>query len=93
MCGAITRTLGHKTRKYTQSVFLKTMELPCLTYGSEIWALKRTDERRLEPAGLRFLRHVSGYTAWDKERNDGIRSQLGMRKLDKQIYDRKKNWP
>jgi hypothetical protein len=95
MRGAIKRTLGHKTRKCKQSEFHKTMELPCLTYGSEIWALKTTDERRLEEAEMRFLGHVSGYAVWDEERSEGIMSQLGMKKLDKQIrigYVRKKQW-
>lgn len=95
MFGAMKRTLGHKTRTYKKSVFHKTTELPCLTYGSEIWVLKRTDERRLETAEMRFLRHVSGYTVCDEEWSEGSMSQLGMKKLDKQIrilYDRKKNW-
>jgi hypothetical protein len=27
------------------------------------------------------------YTTWDNERSDEIRSQLGIRKLDKQIHE------
>jgi hypothetical protein len=60
-----------------------------MMYGSETWTL-RTDERRLEAVEVRFLLHVAGYTLWDKERSDKVRSQLGMRKLDKQIHERKK---
>jgi hypothetical protein len=33
----------------------------------------------------------AGYTAWDKGKSDEMRSQLGMRKFDKQIRERKKN--
>jgi hypothetical protein len=71
---------------------LQGMALPCLLYGNEIWTLKRTDYRELEVAEMLFLRYVAGYTLWDKERRDEIRSQLGMKKTDKQIQERKKNW-
>jgi hypothetical protein len=36
--------------------------------------------------------YVAGCTVWDRERSDEMRSQLGMRKLDKQMYERKTNW-
>jgi hypothetical protein len=41
---------------------------------------------------MRFLRYAADCAVWDKERGDRIRSHLGMRKLDKQIHERKKNW-
>lgn len=50
------------------------------------------NERRLEESEIRFLRHVAGYTVWDKEKGDETGSQLEMRKSDKQIDERKKNW-
>jgi hypothetical protein len=40
---------------------------------------------------MRFLRYVGYILHGDKERSDGIRSQLGIGKLDKQIEERKKN--
>lgn len=40
---------------------------------------------------MRFQRYVAGYTLWDKERSEEIRSQLGARELNKQICERKKN--
>jgi hypothetical protein len=57
------------------------MTPPCLIYGSETWTLRRTDDRRFEGAEIR----------WDKERGDEIRSELRMRKLDKEVPERKKN--
>jgi hypothetical protein len=66
--------------------FYETTALPCLMYGSETWTLRRTDETRLE------VWHVAGYALWGKKRSDEMRSQPGMRKLDKQIHERKKNW-
>jgi hypothetical protein len=44
--------MGHKTRKDMQFKFYKIMALPCLTYGSETWTLRRIDERQLEAAEM-----------------------------------------
>jgi hypothetical protein len=41
---------------------------------------------------MRFLPYVAGYILWDKERSDQIRSQLIMRKWNKQTHERKRNW-
>jgi hypothetical protein len=45
----------------------------------------------MEAAEMQILRYVAGYTLWDKRRSDEMRSQLRMRKLDKQIHGRKKH--
>jgi hypothetical protein len=41
---------------------------------------------------MRFLRYVAGYILWDKEESDEVMAQLGMRKLDKQLYNGIANW-
>jgi hypothetical protein len=92
MCGAIERTSGHKIRKDMTLKFYKSKAPPYLMYDSETWTLRRPDDRRPEAAEMRFLRCVAGYTLWDKGSSDGLRSQLGMKKLDKQIRERKTNW-
>jgi hypothetical protein len=69
-------SLGHRTRKNAQFKLYKTMALPCLMYGSEML----TQKNRRKTIGSRY---VTGYTVWDKERSGDVRSQLGMRKLDK----------
>jgi hypothetical protein len=60
--------------------------------SSKAGTLRRTDERRLEAAEMRVLRYVAGYTLWGKGRSDEIRTHLRMRKTDKQMHERKKNW-
>ena len=42
---------------------------PALKFGSEIWVLEKREERRLEAAQMKFLRHLLGITKLDKERN------------------------
>jgi hypothetical protein len=62
-------------------------------YGGETWNLRRTDEDNWKQQRCDFYcMYQVIYTLWDKERIDEIRSQLGMRKLDTQIHERKKNW-
>jgi hypothetical protein len=47
----------------------KTLARPVLSYGSEAWTIRRTDERKLISAEMRFLRRTAGYTRWDHKRN------------------------
>ena len=40
-----------------------------LKLGSEAWVLKKREEQRLEAAQMKFLRHLTGITKLDKEKN------------------------
>ena len=44
-------------------------------FGSEAWVLKKREERRLEAAQMKFLRHLLGITKLDKEKNQCIRQK------------------
>jgi hypothetical protein len=48
--------------RYTRILFYKTLARPVLAYGSEVWTIRRTDERRLISAEMRFLRRTAGYS-------------------------------
>jgi len=50
---------------------------PALKFGSEIWVLEKREERRLEAAQTKFLRHLLGITKLDKEKNQCIRGKNG----------------
>jgi len=58
---------------YLQIVLSKKYELltarTALKFGIEVWVLKKREERRLEAAQLKFLRHLLGITKLDKEKN------------------------
>ena len=47
-----------------------------LTFGSEVWVLKKREERRLEAAQMNFLRHLLGITKLDKEKNQCVRENV-----------------
>jgi hypothetical protein len=40
-----------------------------MEFGSEARVLKKREEQHLEAAQMRFLRHLLGITALDKEKN------------------------
>ena len=60
--------------------------------GSEDWVLKKREEQRLEPAQMKFLRHLLGITKLDKETNQCIRQKMGAQNIAKQIKQYQKKW-
>jgi hypothetical protein len=68
----------------------KTLARPVLSYGSEAWTIKRTDERRLISAEMRFLR-TAGYTRWDHKINEDILTKLQISRITEFIYQYRKN--
>jgi hypothetical protein len=57
---------------HTRIRVYKTLARPVLSYGSETWTVRRTDERRLISAEMRLLRKTAGYTLWDNKSNEDI---------------------
>ena len=56
-----------------------------LKFGSEAWVLKKREERRVEAAQMKFLRHFLGITKLDKEKNQCIRQKMGTQNIVKEI--------
>jgi hypothetical protein len=70
----------------------KTLARPVLSYGRETWTIRRTDEKRLISAEMRFLRRTAGYSRWDHKRNENILIELQMSQITEFIYQYRKNW-
>ena len=51
----------------------RTVVRPALMYGTETWALKNVQEKKLEIAEMTMLRWMCGVTKQDKIRNERIR--------------------
>lgn len=92
VCGTISRHLKHKTRKDTQLKFYKTIAVPTLTYGSEIWTTTRKQESRIQAQEMKFLRRVKGCTKRDRFRNTDIRHELNVNSINDVIKEYRKNW-
>jgi hypothetical protein len=69
----------------------KILARPVLSYGSEALTVRRTDERRLISAEMRFLRRTAGYTRWGHKRNEDILTELQMSQITEFIYQYRKN--
>jgi hypothetical protein len=65
---------------------------PVLSYGSEAWTIRRTDEKRLISAEMRFLRRTAGYIRWDYKRNQDILTELQISQITEFICQYRKEW-
>jgi hypothetical protein len=72
--------------RHTRIHIYKTLARPVLSYGSEAWTIRRTDERRLISAEMCFLRRTTGYIRWDHKRNEDILTELQMSQITEFIY-------
>jgi len=63
-----------------------------LKFGSGAWVLKKREEKRLEAAQMKFLRHLLGITKLDKEKNQCIRGKTGVQNIVKEIKQYQKKW-
>jgi hypothetical protein len=63
-----------------------------LVYGSENWALNRSEGRVPGTAEMRFLRRVSGYQFTDHARNTTIHNALQIHASEERIRDYNNKW-
>jgi len=73
--GAIRKHFGKQMNKETKLRIHNITAKVALKFGSEAWVLKKTEERCLEAAQMKFLRHLLGITKLDKEKNQCIREK------------------
>ena len=63
-----------------------------LNFGNEAWVRKKREERRLEVAQMKFLRHLLGITKLDKEKNECVRGKTGTQNMVKEIKQFQEKW-
>ena len=64
-----------------------------MKFESEVWVLKKREERRLEAAQMKFLKHLRGITKLDKEKNQCIRGKkTGAQNIVKEIKQYQEKW-
>jgi hypothetical protein len=57
-----------KTLKKTRTKLYNTLALTVLLCGSETWAVKASDARRITAAEMKYMRRTAAYT-WDRLQN------------------------
>jgi hypothetical protein len=78
--------------RHTRIRIYKTLARLVLSYGSEAWTMRRTDEKRLISAEMFFLGRTAGYTRWDHKRNEDILTELQISQITEFICQYRKNW-
>ena len=63
-----------------------------MLYGSETWAVKVDDVRRLSSAEKRMLRLMTGFKIEDRKRNEDIRSMLGVDSVENCLQRERLRW-
>ena len=65
---------------------------PALTYGSECWAMKVTNKRKIATTEMRMLRGILGMSRRDHMRNEEIRCMLHISPIDKVMRCGRLRW-
>jgi len=63
-----------------------------LKFGSEVWVLKKREEKHLEAAQMKFLRHLREITKLDKEKNQCIKGKTRAQNVVKEIKQYQEKW-
>jgi hypothetical protein len=79
-------------QQHTRLNIYRPLARPVLIYGSEAWTIRKTDEKRLQAAGMKFTRKTAGLTLWDHKRNEQILKNLIIEPIFKFIQKYRANW-
>ena len=63
-----------------------------MMYGSETWAMKKIQEKKVDVAEMRMLRWMCGVTRKDKIRNELIRGTVKVAEISSKMQERRLNW-
>jgi len=63
-----------------------------LLYGSETWAIKARDGRRISAAGMKYMRRTAGYTWTDYKTNLQFAKELEITPVLDKLLEYKRNW-
>ena len=81
-----------KTLKKTRIKLHNTRALPALLCGSENWAIKATDARRIIAAEINYMRKTAGYTWTDYKTNVKTAKELNITPFLDKIQDYRRKW-
>jgi hypothetical protein len=81
-----------KSLKETRIKLHNKLALPVLLYGSETWAIKGRDARRITAAVMKYMRRTAGYTWTDYKTNTQITKELKIAPILDKLLEYKRNW-
>ncbi|KAD3338158.1 hypothetical protein E3N88_33679 [Mikania micrantha] len=72
--------------------FYRVAVRPAMMYGSDVWPIKKTQQRKLESAEMRMLRWMCGHTRLDRIRNEVIREKLEIACISDKVREGRLRW-
>ena len=72
--------------------FYRVAIRPTMLYGSECWAVKKAQVRKIEVAEMRMLRWMCGHMRLDRIRNEVFRDKLGVAPISDKLRDGRLRW-
>ena len=72
--------------------FYRAAVRPAMLYGTDYWAIKNTQARKLEVADMRMIRWMCGHTRLDKIKNEAIRRRLEVASISDKIREGRLRW-
>ena len=63
-----------------------------MLYGTECWAIKKVQARKMEVAEMRMLRWMCGHTRLDRMRNEVFRERLGVASISEKMKEGRLRW-
>ena len=83
----------HSITIHLKMKIFRSLVLPVLLYGSETWALLRSDIRKLESFQMRCLRRILGVSLRDRLKNGVIRQRCCRQTtVEMEIQQRRLRW-
>ncbi|KAI3823773.1 hypothetical protein L1987_05214 [Smallanthus sonchifolius] len=72
--------------------FYRVAVRPAMLYGTDCWAIKKTQARKMDVAEMRMLRWMCGHTRKDRIRNEVVRKRLGVTCISDKIREGRLRW-
>src|SRR3989304_5901116 len=63
-----------------------------MLYGTDCWATKKAQVRKMEVAEMRMLRWMCGHTRMDRIRNEVFRDRLGVAHISLKVREGRMRW-
>ena len=98
MASSVTRALYYSVvikrelSKRTNLSIFKTVFVPILTYGQELWLMTQRVRSQVQASEIRFLRTIEGVTLLNKVRSSEIRKSLNIEPLLFRIVRSQLRW-
>ncbi|KAI3356005.1 hypothetical protein L3Q82_017278 [Scortum barcoo] len=80
------------SRKASKLSIYRSIYVPTLTYGHELWVMTERTRSRIQAAEMSFLRRVAGRSLRDRVRSSVIREELGVEPLLLRIERSQLRW-